>query len=53
MAGKKHKGGWVRRLFVWVLVITVAFPVTLTATYRFVPPPITFLMVQSCSRAKA
>ena len=46
MAGKKRKGGLARRLLVWVLVVTVVFPVTLTAIYRFVPPPVTFLMVQ-------
>ena len=46
MAGKKRKGGLARRLLIWVLVVTVVFPVTLTAIYRFVPPPVTFLMVQ-------
>ena len=52
MAAKKRKGGWVRRLFVWVLVIAVVFPVTLTAIYRFVPPPITILMVQRLFEGK-
>ena len=52
MAGKKRKGGWVRRLVVWVLVITMVFPVTLTAIYRFVPPPITVLMVQRLIEGK-
>ena len=46
MAGKKRKGGLARRLLVWLLVVTVVFPVTLTAIYRFVPPPSTVLMVQ-------
>jgi monofunctional biosynthetic peptidoglycan transglycosylase len=41
-----RKGGWLRRLVVWFLIIAVAIPVGLTAVYRFVPPPITFLMIQ-------
>jgi monofunctional biosynthetic peptidoglycan transglycosylase len=41
-----RKGGWLRRLVVWFLVIAVVIPVGLTAVYRFVPPPITFLMIQ-------
>lgn len=41
-----RKGGWLRRLVVWVFVVAVVIPVGLTAVYRFVPPPITFLMVQ-------
>ena len=45
MAGKR-KGGWLRRIVVWLLVIGVVIPVGLTAVYRFVPPPITILMVQ-------
>ncbi|HEX5775614.1 MAG TPA: monofunctional biosynthetic peptidoglycan transglycosylase, partial [Caulobacteraceae bacterium] len=49
MAGKKRKGGLARRLLVWVLIVTVAFPVTLTAVYRFVPPPVTLLMAQRLS----
>ena len=52
MAGKKRKGGWVRRLFVWAFVVAVIVPVTLTAIYRFVPPPITFLMVQRLVEGK-
>ncbi|HEX5775913.1 MAG TPA: monofunctional biosynthetic peptidoglycan transglycosylase [Caulobacteraceae bacterium] len=52
MAGKKRKGGFARRLLVWVLVVTVVFPVTLTAIYRFVPPPVTFLMVQRLYEGK-
>jgi len=41
-----RKGGLLRRLIVWLLVIVVVIPVGLTALYRFVPPPITFLMVE-------
>ena len=39
-------GSWLRRLIVLVLVVAVLIPVGLTAVYRVVPPPITFLMVQ-------
>jgi monofunctional glycosyltransferase len=41
-----RKGGLLRRLIVWFLVIAVVIPVGLTALYRFVPPPITFLMIE-------
>jgi len=41
-----RKGGLLRRLIVWFLVIAVLFPVALTALYRFAPPPITFLMIE-------
>jgi monofunctional biosynthetic peptidoglycan transglycosylase len=46
------KGGLLKRLVVWLLVIVVAFPVGLTAVYRFVPPPITVLMVQRLFEGK-
>jgi len=36
----------------WLLIVTVAFPVGLTAIYRFVPPPITVLMVQRLFEGK-
>jgi monofunctional biosynthetic peptidoglycan transglycosylase len=53
LAGKKgRKGGLARRLLVWLLIVTVAFPVGLTAIYRFVPPPITWLMVQRLFEGK-
>jgi monofunctional biosynthetic peptidoglycan transglycosylase len=41
-----RKGGLLRRVLVWLFVVVVAVPVGLTVIYRFVPPPITFLMVQ-------
>ena len=41
-----RKGGLLRRVLVWLFVAVVAVPVGLTVVYRFVPPPITFLMVQ-------
>lgn len=46
MAKKGRGGGWLGRLFKWVFVIGVVIPVVLTAVYRFVPPPITFLMAE-------
>jgi monofunctional biosynthetic peptidoglycan transglycosylase len=51
LAGKK-KGGLARRVAVWLLMIVVVFPVGLTVIYRFVPPPITFLMLQRLAEGK-
>jgi monofunctional biosynthetic peptidoglycan transglycosylase len=46
-ASKPRRGGrWLRRLAVFILVVVVLIPIGLTAVYRFVPPPITILMVQ-------
>ena len=42
----RRKGGWVRRLVVFCLIIFVALPVGLTLIYRFVPPPVTILMLE-------
>jgi len=39
-------GRVLRALVVWGFVLTVALPVGLTVVYRFVPPPLTILMVQ-------
>ena len=39
-------GGLVRTLFLLVLVLGVVGPIVVVAIYRFVPPPITWLMVQ-------
>lgn len=45
--------GWlVRTLFVWGFLLTVAFPVGLTLVYRFVPPPVTILMIQRLFEGK-
>jgi monofunctional biosynthetic peptidoglycan transglycosylase len=41
----KKKRSWLRMLLIAAFVLTVAFPVGLTVVYRFVPPPITYLMV--------
>ncbi len=38
-------GGWLRRLFVVLLVVFVVAPLTLILLYRFVPPPVTPLML--------
>ncbi len=45
-------GRLIRTLFVWGLLITVVFPVGLTLVYRFVPPPVTILMVQRLFEGK-
>jgi monofunctional biosynthetic peptidoglycan transglycosylase len=49
---EKKKGGLARRVAVWLLMIVVVFPVGLTVIYRFVPPPITFLMLQRLAEGK-
>ena len=45
-------GRLIRAVFVWGFLITVAFPVGLTLIYRFVPPPVTILMVQRVFQGK-
>lgn len=45
-------GRLVRTLFVWGFLLTVAFPVGLTLVYRFVPPPVTILMIQRLFEGK-
>ncbi len=42
----RRRMGWGMRLFVAFLVVTIALPVGLVGVYRFVPPPITYLMVE-------
>jgi monofunctional biosynthetic peptidoglycan transglycosylase len=41
----KKPRSWLRRLLIAAVLLTVVFPVGLTLVYRFVPPPITYLMV--------
>ena len=41
----KRKGGLVRRLFVFIFVVAVVIPVGWVLLYRFVPPPVTSLML--------
>jgi len=45
-AGAGFLGRWLRRLLTLALVLLVAGPVGAVAVYRFVPPPVTWLMVQ-------
>lgn len=45
-------GRLIRTLVVWGLLVTVVFPVGLTLVYRFVPPPVTILMVQRLFEGK-
>jgi monofunctional biosynthetic peptidoglycan transglycosylase len=46
------RGGWVRRLFLWLFVILVAAPVAMILLYRFVPPPGTPEMLVSLIEGK-
>jgi monofunctional biosynthetic peptidoglycan transglycosylase len=39
-------GRWLRRLFIAAMLLLVVAPISLTAVYRFVPPPATYLMLQ-------
>lgn len=41
-----------RAVLVWGLILTVALPVGLTVVYRFVPPPVTILMIQRVFEGK-
>lgn len=50
MAGRrgagKSGGGWLRNLVLAALIVGVVLPVTVTLIYRFLPPPITILMIK-------
>jgi monofunctional biosynthetic peptidoglycan transglycosylase len=46
------RGGWVRRLLIWLLLILVAAPVALLLLFRFVPPPGTPEMLVSLIEGK-
>ena len=48
----RAQGGWLRRLATLVLVLFVGLPVALVALYRFVPPPVTILMIQRSLEGK-
>ena len=41
----KKKRGWVARIFLWLFGLLVVFPVCWVLLYRFVPPPVTSLML--------
>lgn len=45
-------GRFVRAVFIWGILLTVVIPVGLTLVYRFVPPPVTILMVQRLFQGK-
>lgn len=44
--GRVGRGGIVGRVLMILFVIVVVAPIALTAVYRFLPPPITLLMVE-------
>jgi len=56
MAGRTPKRGLIGRLFRLAMSLVLVFgligPVTVTVAYRFVPPPITYLMVQRMFEGK-
>lgn len=45
-------GRWLRRLLVAALCLFVGLPLTLVTVYRFVPPPVTILMIQRSLEGK-
>ena len=49
---RPKKTGWVRGLLIWLLILGVGVPVVVTALYRFLPPPVTILMVQRSLQGK-
>jgi len=52
---RKRKGGFLRFLrlaLLWGFIVVVVIPVGLTAIYRFVPPPVTILMIQRVFEGK-
>ena len=48
----RAQGGWLRRLAILAVVLFVGLPVALVALYRFVPPPVTILMIQRSLEGK-
>jgi monofunctional biosynthetic peptidoglycan transglycosylase len=46
------RGRWLRRLLVAALCLFVGLPLALVAAYRFVPPPVTILMIQRSLEGK-
>lgn len=44
--------GWLRGLLIAALILCVVLPLTLVAVYRFVPPPVTILMIQRSLEGK-
>ena len=50
-AGKK-KRGWIARIFLWLFGLLVVFPVCWVLLYRFVPPPVTSLMLMRVAEGR-
>ncbi|MFM8821084.1 MAG: monofunctional biosynthetic peptidoglycan transglycosylase, partial [Phenylobacterium sp.] len=48
----RPRGRWLRRLLVAALCLFVGLPLALVALYRFLPPPVTILMVQRSLEGK-
>ena len=46
------RGGWLRRFVVAALVVLVGLPLALVALYRFIPLPVTALMIQRSLEGK-
>ena len=46
------RGRWLRRLLIAALCLFVGLPLALVAAYRFVPPPVTILMIQRSLEGK-
>ena len=51
-ARPRRKWGWGRKLLAAILIVVFVLPVGLIAVYRFVPPPITYLMVERTLEGK-
>lgn len=49
---RPKRRGWLGRLLVVLLVVGVGLPVAVAAIYRFLPPPITVLMIQRSLEGK-
>ena len=56
MARKASQRGWIGRLFRLAMMLVLVFgligPIAVTALYRFVPPPITYLMIERLFEGK-
>jgi len=48
----RRRGGWFRRLLLWLFILFIVAPLALTLAYRFVPPPGTWLMVQRATEGR-
>jgi len=56
LARKASQRGWIGRLFRLAMMLVLVFgligPIAVTALYRFVPPPITYLMIERLFEGK-